>query len=159
MGRKLCSHGACHKTQEAQQASRQRFALLTVETLAVECVTNNNSAERSPAWSPDGTRITYMCRNQINNGVEICVMNADGTGQTQLTDNSVLDATSGFSPDGEKIVWGQGQTGQAQLWLMKADDGTDKTQLVIPPGPPGLHSGANLAPSWGQLWVGGRDPQ
>jgi len=97
-----------------------------------------------------------MCPNPTNNILEICVMNADGTGQTQLTNNSVLDATSAFSPDGDKIVFANGPTGQAQLWLMNADDGAGKTQLVIPPVVPGISSGANLAASWGQLWVGGR---
>ncbi len=131
------------------------ICLLTVATLDVECVTNNNLDERGPAWSPDGTRITYMCRNPMNNVFEICVMNADGTGQTQLTNNTVLDATSAFSPDGERIVFSNGPTGQSQLWLIKAD-GTEKTQLVIPPILPGISPGGNITASWGQLWVGGR---
>src|SRR5262249_6365167 len=46
--------------------------------------------ERAPNWSPDGTRIVYMCR--IGGGTadfEICVMNADGLGVQQLTNNAV----------------------------------------------------------------------
>ena len=55
-------------------------------------LTNNFVEERAPAWSPDGTRITYMCKQGTvapDSDNEICVMNADGTGQTQLTFNTL----------------------------------------------------------------------
>ena len=119
----------------------------------------NSEDERAPAWSPDGTQIAFMCRSPINNIFEVCVMNTDGTGQTKLTTNSVFDGTPTWSPDGEKIVFGSGPTPQSQLWLMNADDGADKTQLVIPPVLPDTSPGANWVPSWGQLWVGDGGPQ
>ena len=130
------------------------MCVLTLETSAVQCLALNNE-ERAPTWSPDGRRIAYMCRNPTNNVFEICVVNADGTGRMQLTNDAVLDATPGWSPDGEKIVWGKGLTGQAQLWLVNPD-GTGLTRLDIPPVLPGTSTGANLAPSWGWLWVGGK---
>jgi len=132
------------------------ICVLTLETLQVRCVTANSQEERAPAWSPDGTRIAYMCRNPANGFFEICVMNADGTLQMQLTNNAVLDATPTWSPDGQRLVFTNGPAGVAQLWTMKALDGTDKRQIVIPPVVPGTSPGANGGGSWGQLWVGGR---
>ena len=118
----------------------------------------NSEDERAPAWSPDGTQIAFMCRSPINNIFEVCVMNTDGTGQTQLTTNSVFDGTPTWSPDGTKILFQRGATSVpsvAQLWLMNPD-GTDQTQLTP-------HStstqGANASANWGQLWVGGGGPQ
>lgn len=111
-------------------------------------LTFNTEEERAPSWSPDGTRIVFMCR--IGGGTsdfEICVMNADGTGQVQLTNNTVVDATPTFSPDGQKIVFsrnlggGQGQ----EVFLMNAD-GTAQTQLTNTPG-------FNLLANWGELRV------
>jgi Tol biopolymer transport system component len=51
-------------------------------------LTNNLEEERSPDWSPDGTRLAFSCRTG-GADLELCVMNADGTGLTQLTDNTV----------------------------------------------------------------------
>src|SRR6266540_2837728 len=53
-------------------------------------LTSNDEEERAPAWSPDGTRLVFMCRRG-GTDFEICVMNADGTGQVQLTDNTIGD--------------------------------------------------------------------
>ena len=41
--------------------------------------------DMSPSWSPDGNKITFYSNRDGNS--EIYVMNADGTGQTRLTNN------------------------------------------------------------------------
>jgi TolB protein len=107
-------------------------------------LTNNTEEERAPAWSPDGKRIVFSCR-RAGSDFEICVMNADGTGQVQLTDNNVPDLTSSWSPDGKKIVFHRrvGERGQLQLFLVNAD-GTGELQLTFPPG-------LNAFPNWGEV--------
>ncbi len=109
-----------------------------------ERLTNNVEEERAPAWSPDGTRILFMCRRG-GSDFEICVMNRDGTGLMQLTDNDVPDLTPSWSPDGKKIVFHRrvGRRGQFQLFLMNAD-GTGEVQLTFPPG-------LNAFPNWGEV--------
>jgi len=115
-----------------------------------ERLTNNAEEERAPSWSPDGKRIAYMSRKG-GNDFEICLMNADGTGQVQLTDNNVGDFTCSWSPDGKKIIFhrpdGRG-TGRFQLWLINSD-GTNEVQLTNPPG-------INGFPNWGKLSSTGR---
>ncbi|MDP9206630.1 MAG: hypothetical protein M3P12_14470 [Gemmatimonadota bacterium] len=107
-------------------------------------LTNNTEEERAPAWSPDGKRIVFSCRRG-GPDFEICVMNADGSGQVQLTDNDVPDLTASWSPDGKKIVFHRrvGGPGQFQLFLMNAD-GTGEVQLTFPPG-------LNAFPNWGEV--------
>ncbi|MGH9867957.1 MAG: hypothetical protein ACREAA_07330 [Candidatus Polarisedimenticolia bacterium] len=111
---------------------------------APERLTFNLEEERAVSWSPDGSRIVFMCRRG-GPDFEICVMNADGSGQVQLTDNTVLDATSTWSPDGQQIVFHRLVAGRFQLFVMNPD-GTDQAQLTNT-------AGLNLFANWGELRV------
>jgi TolB protein len=110
-----------------------------------ERLTNNSEEERAPAWSPDGKRIIYLCRKG-GTDFEICVMDADGTGQIQLTDNTVADLTCSWSPDGKKIIFHRPVSrGRFQLWTINSN-GTGETQMTDTPG-------LNGFPNWGEVRV------
>jgi Tol biopolymer transport system component len=107
-------------------------------------VTFNTEEERSPAWSPDGTRLVFSCRGG-GSDFEICVMNADGSNQVQLTDNTVGDLTPTWSPDGQKIMFHRPVGGRQQLFVMNAD-GTNQHQVTDT-------AGVNLFANWGLLRI------
>jgi len=50
-----------------------------------------------PAYSPDGTKIAFVSHRDGN--AEIYVMNANGTGQANLTQNGVSDTNPDWQPD------------------------------------------------------------
>jgi len=83
------------------------IVLLTLEGEVVANLTNSPEAESEPAWSPDGRRIAFI-RN-TENGFNVFVMNADGSGQTQLTSGpgrlQVFDSFPTWAPDGTKIAF------------------------------------------------------
>jgi Tol biopolymer transport system component len=60
-----------------------------------------------PAWSPDGTKIAFMHQtfNEPGGNYDIYVMNADGSGTTELTDSPADDGWPAWSPDGTRIVF------------------------------------------------------
>ncbi|MFC8455180.1 TolB family protein [Kitasatospora sp. NPDC057223] len=65
---------------------------------------------RNPSWSPDGTQLTFEYRTgpggQPANSTAIFVVNADGTGQRQLTPWALRAGDrAGWSPDGSRILF------------------------------------------------------
>ena len=60
---------------------------------------------RNVVLSADGTRLAYICGNY-----GLCVMNADGSGQTELTQTPwptmfVYDLSPAWSPDGTQLLF------------------------------------------------------
>ena len=74
--------------------------------------------------------IPFVSDRDGNN--EVYVMNADGTGQTRLTNDPAIDAEPAFSPDGTKIAFTSSRDGNAEVYVMNAD-GTGQTDLPTTP--------------------------
>jgi TolB protein len=55
-------------------------------------------------------------------------MNADGSAQTNLTNNPALDSQPAFSPDGQMIVFASERDGHLGIWIMNVD-GSNPTEL------------------------------
>ena len=96
--------------------------------------------DTNPRWSPDGQRIVFtrfLDPAQGGTDFELFVINSDGTGLTQLTDNGDFRTThADWSPDGRWMVIGsQGLTfqGNSDLYMMRSD-GTDLLRLTFSEG-------------------------
>lgn len=117
-----------------------------------EVATNltNNGAEAvddDPDWSPVGEQIVFASEDpgegRIAPSAELYVMNADGTGRVQLTDNNREERSPDWSPDGERLAFTCDTDGTGQgfeICVMNAD-GTGRLQLTENRLP-------ELSPSW-----------
>jgi Tol biopolymer transport system component len=107
----------------------------------------------APAWSPDGrlaferrldpTRFGGQCGTACN--VDIYAMNADGSGQRNLTRNVASDGNPVWSPDGRRIAFvsyrhGPELSRKADVYVMNAD-GTGQRRLTTNPA-------GDVAPAW-----------
>ena len=68
-------------------------------------------------------------RSTRNGNTDIYVMNADGTGQTQVTDDEFYNGNQTWSPDGQRIVYASVRDGNGQIFIMNAD-GTNVTRIT-----------------------------
>jgi hypothetical protein len=89
---------------------------------------------RAPAWSPDGTKIAFSgptnCPHTL--GVDIWLMNADGSGKRNLVgDNGTKDTAPAFSPDGQEIVFESDRDSNwPELYAMSSLDGSALRRLT-----------------------------
>ncbi len=76
------------------------------------------------------TKIVFASYRDGNH--EIYVMNADGSNQTNLTNNPASDDYPSWTPDAKKIAFGSNRDGNAEVYIMNAD-GSDQTRLTDNP--------------------------
>jgi TolB protein len=79
-----------------------------------------------PVWSPDGTKITFVGAEDTRFEGDIYVMNADGSGRTNLSNNPRRDLTPQWSPDGTKIAFVSTLSGIPTIYVMNADGSEQK---------------------------------
>jgi Tol biopolymer transport system component len=73
-----------------------------------------------PQWSPDGERLLFVNETPFS-GVDIFVVNADGSGLRNLTNSPGRDDYPVWSPDGRKIAFVSTRDGNSEIYVMDAD--------------------------------------
>ena len=102
---------------------------------------DSKAAEALPSWSPDSRKLAIT--SQRDGNFEIYVMNTDGTGQTNITNNEAVDGLPSWSPDGSKIAFiSKRGDGKFAIYVMD-NNGSGVTKLT---------DAANIETRDGLLW-------
>src|SRR5437867_688601 len=102
--------------------------VVNVDGSGLTRLTNSVFWEGRPVWSPDGSKIAFMRATRPGDSHlemlgpqagtvyawDIYVINADGTGETRLTDWKGYDGEPVWSPDGTMIAFGSDRDANAQ---------------------------------------------
>jgi len=79
-------------------------------------------------WSPDGRQL--MIVSGRDGDLELYATNLDGSGVTQLTNNTCDDNSgTGWSPDGKRVAFNNNCDGDNEIFVMNAD-GSGVTQVT-----------------------------
>jgi hypothetical protein len=105
----------------------------------VSRLTRGEADSLAGPWSPDGQRIVYTTFGLTTS--DIAVINADGSGQVNLTNSPDIDeGFPAWSPDGRRIAFTTRRDGNNEIYLMDAD-GSNSVRLTDEPGD-------DFAPAW-----------
>jgi Tol biopolymer transport system component len=93
---------------------------------AIQVSSNNSDGAEGIFWAPNG-KIVYT--SNVSGNEDLWIMNADGSGQKQLTTETGRNFAPSVSPDGHYILFLSDRAGTQNVWRMEID-GTNPKQLL-----------------------------
>ena len=107
--------------------------------IVVSVIAGYGCKKRQP-WANSNKQYKIAFTSRRDGNAEIYVMNADGSGLKNLTNNPAPDYDACWSPDGQRIVFVSDRDGNGEVYVMNAD-GSGQKNLTNNPAFDGL-------PSW-----------
>jgi len=127
------------KHDRAIPGESPRIYLVAIDGSGLRRLTQGNSAEIQPVWSPDGTHIAFSRADDEH--FDLFVAGADGSGLTQLTHTPLADEDScTWSPNGLQLAFTRFLNDDEDVLAIDMD-GSEQHPLIR-----GRHDDAS--PSW-----------
>lgn len=147
-GKQLVYVSPCYA--KSPQYADAGLHILNLETGATRALLDEPMGEFDPAWSPDGKKIAFTSMRDSNTW-QIYVFDLETSTLTQLTfyDEVVQSRANNqsrypvWSPDGKQLAYISRRGAEYQLWIMNAEDGSEKSRLVYT-----VPSVSDYLPAW-----------
>lgn len=95
---------------------------------SIEQITHNDYDDNSPAWTPDGTRITYLSFTS-EAGHQLNITKSDGTQVDSMKHVKCSGLDTSWSPDGARIAYA---CLDSFIRLVDVSDGTSSSVYACP---------------------------
>ncbi len=134
----------------SDQSGNYEIYVMNADGSGLTQLTHSDRDDYNLAWSPDGQRIAFVSHRpadlvlpgafsrmriygsdsaQMLGNFDIYLVNSDGSGLTQLTDDAGNDFNPSWSPDGQSIVFISDRDGDSDIYVMNSE-GSDLTRLT-----------------------------
>jgi CubicO group peptidase (beta-lactamase class C family) len=90
-------------------------------------VTTDPEADESPSWSPDGTHLVWVHRDDDRS--DLLIGTLDGSRPEHLTHDPALETSPRWSPDGTRIAFTSNRDGDDEIYAVDRD-GTNLVQIT-----------------------------
>src|SRR5439155_27136414 len=109
-------------------------------------IASSPGRDRSPAWSPDGSRLAFSSDRTGN--LEIFVVNLDGSGLRNLSNDAGNDSGPVWSHSGKYVAFVSERAGTKSIFTANAD-GSGLVRVTTHEG------GGDDGPAWRPIYAGG----
>ncbi len=117
----LTGEKGVHTTKIAfvvRQGESREIFVADFDGANVRPITQNQSINISPAWTPDGQRIAFT--SYLKRNPDLYLIGLDGKNLERLSSYPGLNASPSWSPDGKQMVMMMGMDGKSDIYLLDA---------------------------------------
>ena len=114
----------------SDRSGANQIHVMTGNGDVVQLLATTPGPKTDPVISPDGKKIVFTVGTlQAGTASALWIVNSDGTGLKQLTNDGAIDVRPTWSPDGSQLAFTSTRDGNAEIYVMNAD-GTAQTNIT-----------------------------
>jgi len=106
------------------QGTGKEICISDFDGANIKQITQNQSINLSPTWSPEGRRIAFT--SYLRRNPDLYLIDLDGKNLQPLSRYPGLNVSPTWSPDGKKIALMMGMEGKSDIYLMDPNGGNPR---------------------------------
>ncbi|MCJ7704534.1 MAG: hypothetical protein MUO28_03240, partial [Desulfobacterales bacterium] len=123
----LTGEKGIHNTKIAyviRQGESREVSVADFDGANVRPITQNQSINISPIWTPDGQKIAFT--SYLKRNPDLYLIDLNGRNLQRFSSHPGLNVSPSWSPDGKQIALMMGMEGKSDIYLLDANGGNPK---------------------------------